>query len=571
MKIFANILPLLLVCLLAACQTAPKPDDTKQLIERELARALAERKPESVPPAVSAALLQPPSEQKQTAPERRFNISVNNAPAAQVFAALASDSRYSILVHPDVTGTITVNLREVTLPEALEAIREVYGYDYRIAGGRVTIQPLTMQTRMFHINYLSAARSGRSGTRVVSGSIVSSNNASSASGSTTGAEGTSVQTDNKADFWTELTDALKIIVGGGEGRSVIASPQSGVIVVKAMPAELRAVENYLRLSQIAIEREVMLEAKIVEVQLNDGYQNGINWVAMAHANQARLGTGVDNSQVLMGPYSKPGTIGAPYDPNTGTYVNNTVGNVIATPIVGSINGLIQNSPLSGVLGLSFMTNNFSAVLSFLETQGTIHVMSSPRIATLNNQKAVLKVGSDDYFVTNITTTTTSSATGNTVSPTINLQAFFSGISLDVMPQIDAEDNVMLHIRPSVSVVTERNKQINLGTAGVFNLPLASSRTNETDSIVRVREGNIVAIGGLMEQVQTNDSAKVPVLGDAPVVGELFSQGKKALQKRELVVLLKATIIRNDTDWSRDLRDAADRVSALSLSNKQAKD
>jgi MSHA biogenesis protein MshL len=189
-------------------------------------------------------------------------------------------------------------------------------------------------------------------------------------------------------------------------------------------------------------------------------------------------------------------------------------------------------------------------------------MSSPRIATLNNQKAVLKVGTDDFFVTNVTTTTTASASGNTISPSITLQPFFSGISLDVMPQIDDEDNVMLHIRPSISNVTENNKQINLGSAGVFNLPLASSRTNETDSIVRVREGNIVAIGGLMEQTQTNDNAKVPGAGDLPVVGGLFSQGKKALQKRELVVLLKATIIRSDKDWSQDLRDTTERLSGL---------
>lgn len=520
---------------LLACQTAPKPNATQTLIDREMHRAAAQRDAVSLPPAVNRALLSPQSVDAMTPKpsEKRFNLAVNNAPAAQVFAALAADSRYSILVHPELTGTITVNLKNVTLLEALDTIRDVYGYDYRIDGERITMLPLTMQTRMFQLNYLNASRVGRSDTHVISGSILSNGGGAQGGGAatTTPSDGASVQTNNKADFWSELGEAIKMIVGDGDGRNVMMSPQSGVVLVRAMPRELRAVENYLRRAQLSIERQVMLEAKIVEVVLNDSYQNGINWVALVNNRTARVGTGANN-------------------------------NVIATPIVGTINGMVANSPLSGVLGLSFTTSSFNAILSFLETQGTIHVISSPRIATLNNQKAVLKVGSDDFFVTNVSTTTSTSGSGNTISPTINLQAFFSGISLDVMPQIDDDVNVMLHIRPSVSVVTERNKQINLGTAGIFNLPLASSRTNETDSIVRVQEGNIVAIGGLMEQAQTNDSAKVPGVGDVPLAGELFSQGKKAVQKRELVVLLKATIIRGDKDWSQDVRDTADRLSGL---------
>lgn len=554
----------LLPLLLAACQTTPKPNATQALIDQQMRRALEQR--EAVPAAVNQALLAPPIAQVPVAPqEKRFNLSVNNAPASQVFAALAADSRYSIVVHPDVTGKLTLSLKNVTLLEALDSIREVYGYDYKVAGDRVSIQPLALQTRLFQINYLSVNRAGISDTRVISGSITGSGGnsttgnvppattgagaSSSAGGSS--AVGASVQTYSKADFWAELAAALKLIVGDGEGRQVVTSPQSGVIVVKAMPGELRAVDSYLRMSQLSVEREVMLEAKIVEVMLNDGYQNGINWAALS-GGRARLGVGTDPSKVLVGPGVQPGTLNG----------NTTLDDLASTPIVGAINSIIPNSPLSGVLGLNFASSNFAAILSYLETQGSIHVISSPRIATLNNQKAVLKVGTDDYFVTNVTTTTTASASGNTTSPSISLQPFFSGISLDVLPQIDSEDNVMLHIRPSISNVTERNKQINLGTAGVFNLPLASSRTNETDSIVRVREGNIVAIGGLMEQVQTNDNAKVPGVGDIPVVGEFFSQGKKAIQKRELVVLLKATIIRGDKEWSQDMRDTSERLSGI---------
>lgn len=190
------------------------------------------------------------------------------------------------------------------------------------------------------------------------------------------------------------------------------------------------------------------------------------------------------------------------------------------------------------------------------------MLSSPRIATVNNQKAVLKVGTDDFYVTNVSTTTTASGSSTVVSPTITVQPFFSGISLDVTPQIDEDDNIILHIRPSVSVVSERNKVINLGTLGTFQLPLASSSINETDSIVRVRDANIVAIGGLMEYIQSDDGAKVPGAGDVPVADSLFRQGKKGLQKREIVVLLKPTVIRGDKQWEQDLVETRDRLRAM---------
>ncbi len=150
----------------------------------------------------------------------------------------------------------------------------------------------------------------------------------------------------------------------------------------------------------------------------------------------------------------------------------------------------------------------------------MQVLSSPRIATLNNQKAVLKVGTDEFFITNVSTSTSSTGTTSTTSPSITVQPFFSGIALDVTPQIDENANIILHVHPSVSVVSEKPKVVNLGTLGTFTLPLASSNVNETDSIVRVQDGNIVAIGGLMKQEQTDGKSQVPVAGDVPVAGAL---------------------------------------------------
>jgi MSHA biogenesis protein MshL len=219
-----------------------------------------------------------------------------------------------------------------------------------------------------------------------------------------------------------------------------------------------------------------------------------------------------------------------------------------------------------LFGLAYQTSNFAALLSFLNTQGTVHVLSSPRIATLNNQMAVLKVGTDDFFVTNVSSTTVT-GTATTTTPNVTLQPFFSGIALDVTPQISEEGEIILHIHPSVSLVTENLKTINLGgTLGSLNLPLASSAVSETDSVVRVQDGSIVAIGGLMRQSMTDDRSEVPVAGEVPVLGSLFRNTNRVSQKRELVILLKTTVVQGDSDWAQDILNSRERIQKLRPSN-----
>ena len=233
-------------------------------------------------------------------------------------------------------------------------------------------------------------------------------------------------------------------------------------------------------------------------------------------------------------------------------------------MLGSATSLLSsgaNVPAS-VFGLAFQTSSFAALLSFLESQGTVHVLSSPRIATLNNQKAVIKVGTDEFFVTNVSTTTSSSGSTTTVSPTITVQPFFSGIALDVTPQISHDDQITLHIHPSVSSVTDKSKTLNLGTLGTITLPLASSNINESDTIVRVQDGTIAAIGGLMKQSQGNNRSGLPGSLDSPIWGNIFGSRSQQLNKSELVILLKTTIIKGDAAWQRQAQDANERVQTL---------
>jgi MSHA biogenesis protein MshL len=541
---------------LPGCGTAPtRPDLVRERIGAELAQATAGRKPAE---AVERALLAPLTIElpRPEIVEPRFDLAVVNAPAAQVFMGIVGGTRYNMLVGPEVAGNLTINLKDVTVREALESIRELYGYEFAIAGNRIVIQPNTLQTRVFKVNYLASRRSGATELRVTSSAISGSAGAPPTPPPTAGAPPqpggqpvsgsltSRVQTSTDADFWRDLQTALTTIVAG-EGRNVVVNSISGVVLVRGLPAELRAVEQYLRATQLTVERQVMLEAKIIEVHLFENFQNGINWASF-HGNNRRFSLGVAQPGSGLGPSG------------TGPLVT---GDVAALP--GLAGSVLASSLGNGFVGLAFQTANFAALLNFLETQGAVSVLSSPRIATLNNQKAVLKVGTDELFVTNVTATTTSTTAGSTTTPSLTLQPYFSGISLDVTPQIDADGNIILHVHPAISSVTEKDKLIDLGTLGQFRLPLATSSVNETDSIVRVQDGNIVAIGGLMTHSQTSNRSGLPGTIAAPA-GALFGQRASALEKRELVILLKPTVIRDDSSWVEDLQQSGERLRNFGL-------
>lgn len=571
---FRLILPLLMTgMLLAGCasQSRLPVGTTFDRIGQEMQGAVAS-KPKSMDDALSQAMLPPmqlelPATAKSVEP--RFDLAVNGAPANQVFMALVSGTRYSMLVAPEVSGNVTVNLKSVTVREALETLRELYGYEFKFQGTRIYIQPNTMQSRLFQLNYLAGRRQGQSDIRVTSSSISSTGTTSGATntattGAVAGGSGAAstlpssrVSTSSDNDFWKDLAQALTAIVGSEGGRAVIITPASGVVLVKGFPVDLRAVENYLRATQVIVERQVMLEAKILEVQLSEEYQSGVNWSHFG-GSKNRFSYGSTQAGTTLNTTGKAG-----FDSTTGLAVSGSAGvTSTAGSVLPGVAGIVSAAKTgSGLYGLAFQSANFAALLNFLEGQGNVQVLSSPRIASINNQKAVLKVGSDEFFVTNVSSTTTTSGTGNVTTPSITLQPFFSGIALDITPQIDDENNIILHVHPSISVVTEKQKVIDLGSMGSFTLPLASSTVNETDSIVRVQDGNIVAIGGLMKQEQSANASGLPG-STTSAVGMLFGTRDKYLLKRELVILIKPTIIRNDSSWKDDLVETQNRLQAL---------
>jgi MSHA biogenesis protein MshL len=574
----------LTACSTPASKRANYDPTTYDQIKSDMDQAVGGKSKPSQSDEVAAALLPPLNievPQARAPLEERFSLSFNNVPANQFFTSIVSGTRYNMLVHPDVTGNISANLKDVTLFEALDAIRDLYGYDYKVEGNRIIIKPLTLQTSVFQVNYLTGSRRGTSDTRVISNSANTQPGTPSVAGvSNTGTvtqpinptngqtpgtigsqvDSSKISTLSNSDFWGDLRTALEAIVGKQEGRSVVISPQSGVVVIRAMPDELHNVAAYLKASQLSVDRQVILEAKILEVQLNSSYQTGINWASFASI-QGNIANRVSTG------FAQPGsTLSAlPIDGSMPTTPLASVGAAAISALTGA--SLSPSATNTGsIFGLALQTSNFAALITFLESQGSVHVLSNPRIATLNNQKAVLKVGTDDFFVTNVSTTTTSGGTTNTTTPNVTLEPFFSGVVLDVTPQIDADGNIILHVHPSVTQVSTVTQTINLGIGGTLILPLASSATQETDSIVRGQDGHIVAIGGLMKQNTSSDRSDVPGVGDVPLIGALFRNTDQTSTKSELVILIKPTIVKDENSWNQDILDSQRHILDLDPHN-----
>lgn len=485
------------------------------------------KKPFTVPANIQQKLM--PSTLNSPAPilQKRFDISANNVDVKSFFSSLVEQTPYSVVFHNDLSGTLSLQLKQVTLNETVEAISQLYDYRIKRNGKILQVSPASISTETFSFNYLKIKRSGTSQTSISSGGITesddnnssSSNNTNSSSSQTNknsnGVNGTFIESGTETDYWTELEETLSSLIEG-EGKKVILSPQAGLVTVKGYPKDIATVKSFLSRSEENLQRQVILEARIIEVTLYDGYQQGIEW--------EQLLTNVGNNNITDINYSTSG---------------------------GTISDVIS-STIGGVASVTFNNADFSGVVNLLSTQGDVNVLSSPRITALNNQKAVIKVGNDEYFVTDISTSTSSSATSVVSTPDIELTPFFSGIALDVTPQINDDGDVLLHVHPSVIDVVEQQKTINFQDSS-FQLPLANSSIRETDTMIKAASGDVVVIGGLMSSSTTDNTSKVPVLGSIPYLGELFTNRQESIEKTELIILIKPVVVEGKGTWRDQLK------------------
>lgn len=552
-KIMTSMRPmavLLIAATLTACSNNPlmrtsnaTSTDVADDIQRSLAEAerqsvaadIADNKARALPAEVSAALL-PPLSQGQDLDER-FDVNASGIPAGSFFESLVDGTRYNVVVYPGVEAVIDLRLRDVTVPDVMDIAADLYGLDIQRSGRLYKVNGDRVQTRMFPIDYLHFKRKGGSETRVSSGQVsgTQSNNGNASNGAgdngsneTRNLVGTTISTVTESDFWSDIDQALSMIIGRGDDSQVIVNPGAGLVMVRAGADDLRLVEEYLRRTELIMQRQVVLEAKILEIILNEGYQQGINWSDLQSASSVTASDGL------------------PED-------------FTAQALSGQV---IRTSDIGGLFSASVRAGDFTALIELLGEQGNVQILSSPRISTVNNQKAVIKVGTDEFFVTDIDFDDDNSAvTGaDSTSTSVELTPFFSGISLDVTPQISESGSITLHVHPSVSEVDDQNKVITIGERDV-TLPLAISTVRETDSVIRAESGQIVVIGGLIQNSSEDTNSAVPFFSDIPVVGELFKQRRFKSRKSELVILLRP-VVSEPARVTADIAASRERMNVL---------
>ena len=518
---FVGLVAVLL--LQASCQTkAPKYKTPLEIAKDTMVAGVKanaddqkKRNDKTLPVSVKNALMPKVGDSDtahNTLYNKKFTIRVDNISALVFFNNMRKATNNNIVVDPKITGNISLDLKDVTIPQIFQAVRDNYGYEYTKTSFGFEVTPPQLQSRLFRVNYLDIKRSSTSKTSLASSDLIdagaiSSTNNSDGSESTdeettrSGSVTNSVETTSSIAFWDSLSESLKTLIGADGGRSITVNADSGVVVVKAFPNELRQVREFIDRMQSSMNRQVVLEVSILEVRLDDAFQAGINW----H---------------LLGLVTDMGTVG--------------------------VSGDVPYTTVTATSGSN------EAVISLLKQQGNVEVLSNPRVLTVNNQQSIIKVGSESYYVTGITNTPYTNSDGtSTTSTSVALTPFFSGLTLNITPQIDYNAQILLHVHPTVSVVKSEDTTINVGTDTPMVLPLATETLREYDSIVRASNNQVIVIGGMITNNLQESVASTPGLGSIPFLGSLFRMNTQTGQKWEMVLILKPLLV---TEHPRELSD-----------------
>jgi MSHA biogenesis protein MshL len=464
----------------------------------------AQQQPQPATPLQSVAITQ--LDLRQTHPEldgQRISLGFADAtPIKDILLLLVRDTSLSIIPAPSLDQAFLGDLKNVTIREALDLILEPLGLDHSIRGQVIRVFPRELETRFYSIDYVITQRSGSrsiAGTTGAGGSNLGLGGGAQSSlvaggagvagvsggaGAASGGSTSQVSGTDSPNMYTDLNEGVKALLSP-DGKMNL-DRTAALLQVTDRPSRLARVEQYLEAVMLRVTRQVQIEAKVVEVELRDEFSAGINW-------QAVLG-GLTN--------------------------NATATQTLAPATAGGFT-------------LALNVGDFTALLNAFASQGKVNVLSSPRITAMNNEPAVMRIGTQDVFFT--TTTQIDSQSGQIVQSTVTPQSLTEGVVLSVTPQISADGIIHMNINPSI---TERT---GVATSRLGDqVPIISVR--ETDTLVRVRQGETIVIAGLMQDRASVDTAKVPILGDVPVVGNLFKRTEKSRRKTDLVILLTPTVM-----------------------------
>jgi MSHA type pilus biogenesis protein MshL len=537
-KIFFAIFLILLLVL--GCATPPMKERVK-LPSQKVEAA----KPQPPPEEKLTEIVVPQMEGAKKVPDKLFSIYARDSNIQDVLLAFSKESELNMVIDPELSGKVTIDLKRVTLKEALDAILSPMGWTYHTDGKFIKILRPQMETRLFTLNYMATKRSGKrevyastsTGGGLQTSSLPGQQIALSPGGTRTGY--TDLVSIDEMDLWKEIHKGLEAFIFGSveekevpsekekatwtridvKGKKLIINKSTGVILVTDYPVNLNKVASYLETVEGSSQRQVTIQAKIMEVILSDDHKEGINWkVIEGLPRSINFAWGLTN---------KAGTTGYPGS-TTGYAIGDTSsGTTINTP------GLFKIKPFGGVLALGAAGSEIalSDIMQAISEQGDVKILSSPTISTLNNQKAIIRVGNQDvFFITGAI-----AMGGDTVLQTIQPMTIDIGIILDVTPQIAEDGTIIMNIHPSITDKTGEKTTPD----GKSTFPLLSVR--ETDTTVRVRDGQTIIIAGLMQEKSAENYTGVPVLGSIPLLGGLFRYKTRTKSISELVIMITPTL------------------------------
>jgi MSHA type pilus biogenesis protein MshL len=434
--------------------------------------------------------------ERKREPERLYSFSLRDADIHEVLLAISKQTSFNIVTDPDVQGNVTVDLKNVTLSEALDTLTELLNLSYRVKRNLIRVSIPKPETRIFSLQYVNITRTATSSVSALigAGGRRGGRGGGGAGGVNSSSTNSTLDTTTETDLWKNIEEGLDELTS--EEGIVVVDKQGGNILVTDFPDVLERVANFLEAVEGSVQRQVLIEARILEVILTGDYRFGIDWGAI----------------------SKLGAL---------------KGASIFSP--GQILGQSLAPELSEGFQIGVASTDFASLLSVLDKQGEVNVLSSPKLATLNNQTAVIRSATDEvFFETEIEETILAGGvvreTRTSTARTVTI-----GVVLAITPQIGPDGVITLHIRP---IVTEKTGEAVSPEGDTF--PILDVR--EADMIVRARGGQVVVIGGLMQEKKQDDEIKVPFLGDLPGIGQLFRSTVQERKKSELLVLVRPTVL-----------------------------
>ncbi len=520
-RCFLPVLSLLVPFFLLGCAATKK-------IEKK-APAFPEQKQEtsvsSPKEELTEIIIPQKSRKKDKSRQRLYTLQMRDAEIQDLLLAFSEQTGLNIIVNPDISGTVTVDLKKVTLKQALDTILSPSGLKYKREGNFIKVFKPSIETRIFYLNYITTVRTGQG---LVSGSIGGGKDTEGGTGRSTsnqqsGSGGYSeVSSRDETDLWGELSEGLESLKSP-EGK-IHVNRSSNSIIVMDYPLYVDRITGFLKAIEETVQRQVLIEASIMEVTLSDQYQAGINWgfiQSLPQMSNFQWGIADDGTSSWTG---YPGSNSS--SSNTSSSTNK---NTQAIPNLPTIR------PFSGVfrIGSPGQIIRLSDIMEVLSTQGDVNILSNPRISTLNNQPAIIKVAREDVYFQTIRYTTYGESTTES-----NVSFLTVGIVLSVTPQISSDGIITMTIHPSITEKAGEKTSL-LGDS----VPIIDVR--ETETVARVRNEQTILIGGLMQDKTTEDVVGLPVLRDIPYLGRLFKHVKREKRKTELVIMLTPRILTDE--------------------------